>query len=76
VSGGALFPADFLWGAAPSAYQIEGSLPADGAGPSSWHNLAHEPGRTHDGDTGDLACDRYRRWRGCALDEPTPAEAA
>jgi beta-glucosidase len=57
------FPPDFLWGAATSAYQIEGSPLADGAGPSIWHEFAHTPGRTRDGDTGDLACDHYRRYR-------------
>lgn len=58
-----LFPADFLWGAATSAYQIEGSPLADGAGPSIWHEFAHTPGRTRNGDTGDIACDHYRRCR-------------
>lgn len=57
------FPADFLWGAATSAYQIEGSPLADGAGASIWHEFAHTPGRTRDGDTGDVACDHYRRYR-------------
>ncbi len=57
------FPADFLWGAATSAYQIEGSPLADGAGPSNWHVFAHTPGRTKGGETGDVACDHYRRWR-------------
>ncbi|HEV8688918.1 MAG TPA: family 1 glycosylhydrolase, partial [Ideonella sp.] len=56
------FPADFLWGAATSAYQVEGSPLADGAGPSNWHRFSHTPGRVADGDTGDLACDHYRRW--------------
>src|SRR3989475_7652517 len=57
------FPGDFLWGAATSAYQIEGSPLADGAGPSIWHRFAHTPGRVKDGDTGDVACDHYRRFR-------------
>ncbi|MGB5063047.1 MAG: GH1 family beta-glucosidase [Candidatus Competibacter sp.] len=57
------FPPGFLWGAATSAYQIEGSPLADGAGSSIWHEFAHTPGRTRDGDTGDLACDHYRRYR-------------
>ena len=55
------FPTDFLWGAATSAYQIEGSPLADGAGASIWHRFAHTPGRTADGETGDVACDHYRR---------------
>ncbi len=56
------FPAEFLWGAATSAYQIEGSPLADGAGPSNWHRFSHTPGRVLNGDTGDVACDHYRRW--------------
>jgi beta-glucosidase len=56
------FPQHFLWGAATSAYQIEGSPLADGAGPSTWHRFAHTPGRIQDGDTGDVACDHYRRF--------------
>jgi beta-glucosidase len=57
------FPKDFLWGAATAAYQIEGSPLADGAGPSIWHRFSHTPGRTANGDTGDVACDHYRRYR-------------
>lgn len=56
------FPADFVWGAATAAYQVEGSPLADGAGPSIWHRFSHTPGRVRDGDTGDIACDHYRRW--------------
>ncbi len=55
------FPPHFLWGAATSAYQIEGSPLADGAGQSIWHRFSHTPGLVHGGDTGDLACDHYRR---------------
>ena len=57
------FPAGFLWGAATSAYQVEGSPLADGAGPSIWHRFSHTPGRTRAGASGDVACDHYRRWR-------------
>ncbi len=60
------FPDGFLWGAATSAYQIEGSPLADGAGESNWHRFTHEPGRTADGDTGDVACDHYHRYEGDA----------
>lgn len=55
------FPDRFLWGAATSAYQIEGSPLADGAGASIWHRFAHTPGKTAGGETGDVACDHYRR---------------
>jgi len=56
------FPAGFLWGASTSAYQIEGSPLADGAGPSIWHRFSHTPGRTANGETGDVACDHYNRY--------------
>lgn len=55
------FPADFLWGAATSAYQIEGAALEDGAGPSIWDRFSHTPGATANGDTGDIACDHYHR---------------
>ena len=57
-----IFPRGFLWGAATSAYQIEGSHLADGAGPSIWHRFVHTPGLVRDGDTGDVACDHYQRF--------------
>ena len=57
------FPEGFLWGAATSAYQIEGSPLADGAAPSNWHRFSHTLGTTTDGDTGDVACDHYRRYQ-------------
>ena len=62
VAPASRFPAGFLWGAATSAYQIEGSPLADGAGPSIWHRFAHTPGRTTHGETGDVAADHYHRW--------------
>ncbi len=57
------FPASFLWGAATSAYQVEGSPLADGAGPSIWHRFVRTPGMVRDGETGDVACDHYRRFK-------------
>src|SRR5437016_2244690 len=57
------FPAEFLWGSATSAYQIEGSPLADGAGPSIWQRFCQTPNLVRDGDTGDVACDHYRRYR-------------
>jgi beta-glucosidase len=56
------FPADFAWGAATAAYQIEGSVSHDGRGQSIWDTFSRTPGRTLGGDTGDVACDHYRRW--------------
>lgn len=57
------FPPDFLWGTATSAYQIEGAWEEDGRGPSIWDVFAHTPGRVVNGDTGEVACDHYHRWR-------------
>ncbi|MEV2251360.1 GH1 family beta-glucosidase [Streptomyces sp. NPDC050147] len=57
------FPADFLWGAATSAYQIEGAVREDGRTPSIWDTFSHTPGRTLDGDTGDVAVEHYHRYR-------------
>ena len=55
------FPSDFLWGAATSAYQIEGATTEDGRGPSTWDAFAAEPGRTYLGQNGDTAIDHYHR---------------
>ncbi len=57
------FPADFRWGFAASAYQIEGAVNEDGRGPSIWDTFSHTPGKTLNGDTGDVACDHYHRYR-------------
>ena len=55
------FPPDFLWGAATSAYQIEGAAFEDGRGPSIWDAFARQPGAIHQGETGDRAADHYHR---------------
>ncbi|MBE2270099.1 MAG: beta-glucosidase [Anaerolinea sp.] len=57
------FPDDFVWGAATAAYQIEGAVTEDGRGTSIWDTFSHTPGKTLNGDTGDIACDHYHRWR-------------
>lgn len=56
------FPKAFLWGAATSAYQIEGAWNEDGKGESVWDRFSHTPGRVARGDTGDVACDHYHRF--------------
>jgi beta-glucosidase len=56
------FPPGFLFGAATSAYQIEGSLDVDGRGRSVWETFASAPGRIEGGADGSRACDSYRRW--------------
>jgi beta-glucosidase len=59
--GARAFPDGFLWGAATSAYQIEGGAQSDGRGPSVWDTFSHTPGKVRGGDTGDIACDFYHR---------------
>ena len=56
------FPDGFLWGASTSAYQIEGAVREDGREPSIWDTFCHQPGNILGEDTGDIACDHYRRW--------------
>src|SRR5579885_1838951 len=55
------FPPDFLWGAATSAYQIEGAVHEDGRAPSVWDYFAATPGATYQGQTGEMAADHYHR---------------
>ncbi len=57
------FPDGFTWGASTAAYQIEGAAGIDGKGPSVWDTFSHTPGKVHGGDTGDVACDSYHRYR-------------
>jgi beta-glucosidase len=54
---------DFAWGVATAAYQIEGGVAEDGRSPSIWDTFCRVPGAIDNGDTGDVACDHYHRWR-------------
>jgi beta-glucosidase len=57
------FPDQFTWGAATASYQIEGAWQSAGKGESIWDRFSHTPGKVHNGDTGDVACDHFNRWR-------------
>jgi beta-glucosidase len=54
------FPADFVWGTATSAYQIEGGRFRDGNGDSIWDRFADSGAMPN---TGDVTCDHFHRWR-------------
>jgi beta-glucosidase len=63
ADGALPFPEGFAWGASTAAYQVEGAARADGRGPSIWDTFSHQPGNVRGGDTGDIACDSYYRYR-------------
>lgn len=56
------FPRDFLWGSATASYQVEGAVNEDGRGTTIWDTFSHTPGKTHNGDTGDVSTDSYHRY--------------
>ena len=57
------FPTDFKWGCATASYQIEGAANEDGRKPSVWDTFSHTPGKTFQGDTGDVADDSYHLYK-------------
>ena len=57
------FPKGFVWGCATAAYQIEGAANEDGRKPSIWDVFADTPGKTNNGDTGDVADDSYHLYK-------------
>jgi len=57
-----VFPPDFLWGAATSAYQIEGGSTAGGRGPSIWDTWCVKSRDNCNGDTGEVGDDHYHLW--------------
>lgn len=57
------FPKNFVWGFAAAAPQIEGAAFADGKGPSVWDHFCRQPGKVHNGDTLDVACEHYTRYK-------------
>jgi beta-glucosidase len=58
------FPKGFLWGSATASYQVEGAVHDGGRGPSIWDTFSHTPGKTANGDTGDVADDFYHLYPG------------
>ena len=56
-------PSRFTWGVSTSNYQIEGAANEDGRGLSIWDTYSRLPGKIKNGDTGDVACDHYHRYR-------------
>jgi beta-glucosidase len=63
ANGALTFPEGFTWGTATASYQIEGAASADGRGLSVWDTFSRAAGNVHGGDTGDIACDSYHRYR-------------
>ena len=57
------FPENFIWGAATASYQIEGAARDDGKGTSIWDKYSHTSGKILNGDTGDIACDHYHKFK-------------
>ncbi len=60
---GLRYPDGFKWGCATAAYQVEGGAHDGGRGPSLWDVFSHTPGKTHDGETGDVADDSYHLYK-------------
>jgi beta-glucosidase len=60
---GGPFPKDFAWGVATAAYQVEGAAQEDGRGPSVWDVFCRRKGAVFEGQTGEVACDHYHRYK-------------
>lgn len=59
----ARFPAQFVWGVATSAFQIEGMTELGGRGESVWDRFCLKPGAIGDGSDGRRACEHFARYR-------------
>ena len=57
------FPDDFIWGAATSAYQIEGGATDGGRGPSIWDSWCLQSINNCNGDTGNTTDDHFHLWQ-------------
>jgi len=56
------FGADFKWGVATAAYQIEGAHTIDGKSASIWDTFSHKKGAIKTGENGDITCDFYHSY--------------
>jgi beta-glucosidase len=61
LTSGPRLPDGFLWGVTTASYQVEGAVNEGGRGPSIWDTFSHTPGKTTNGDTGDVASQHYHR---------------
>ena len=52
------FPDGFLWGTSSAAHQVEG-----GNRNNDWWEFEQQPGHIANGDTSEIACDHYHRYR-------------
>jgi beta-glucosidase len=59
---GLRFPDGFVWGAATSAYQVEGATTEDGRGRSVWDSFAAVPGNVENGESGEPGAGHYHRY--------------
>ncbi len=57
------FKKDFVWGVSTAAYQIEGAAYEGKKGLNVWDICCKQSGFVRDGDTGDIACDHYHRYK-------------
>ena len=57
------FPRDFVWGAAAASYQIEGAAYEGDKGLSTWDMFCKKPGKVWNGQSGDVSCDHFHRYR-------------
>ena len=61
MAASVFFPEDWVWGAATSAYQIEGAAQSGGRGPSIWDTFSATAGKTRHAATGAVAADHFHR---------------
>ena len=57
------FKDDFIFGTATAAYQIEGGFNEGGRTPSIWDTFSRNEEKIYNGDTGDVACDHFHRFK-------------